>query len=89
MDVLNKATDTQAEARFPVAPIAPTPFLVPIASWAQMYEEAKTMRVEFDSFWYDHVYAGVAYFFQWKGAPRSTDLPGILGPFITWRRRTI
>lgn len=70
----NKATDTEAKAAFPPAPIAATDLLVPITSWPEMHRETAATGVEFDLFWYDSVNEGVAYFFSWMGEPRSTVL---------------
>ncbi len=39
-----------------------------------MHNETRETNVEFDLFWYDSVTDGLAYFFRWLGAPRSTVL---------------
>jgi hypothetical protein len=67
-------TDTQVDGAFPPPPVAGTPLLDPIASWAEMHAETKMTGVEFDAVWYDNVEEGVAYFFRWIGEPRATVL---------------
>ena len=70
----SRANDTKANAGFPPAPVAASEMLVPITSWAEMFRETAITSVEFDLFWHDSVEEGAAYFFSWRGEPRSTVL---------------
>ena len=62
------------EDTFPPPPVEGSEFLVPITTWSEMILETKCTGVIFDEFWYDSVEDGVAYFFRWLGAFRSTVL---------------
>jgi hypothetical protein len=67
-------TVSTLRAEFPDPPIAGSALLAPIPSWAEMYRETQFTQVQFDLFWFDSVYDGVAYFFRWLGEPRCTVL---------------
>jgi hypothetical protein len=75
------ATDTE-QLEFPSPPIAATRLLVPICSWAEMFEETRITAVTFDLFWFESVMDRVAYFFRWLGEPRSTI-------FVVWNYREL
>jgi hypothetical protein len=62
------------EGAFPPPPVEGSKFLVPIATWPEMFRETQCTGVIFDEFWYHSVEDGVAYFFRWRGEPRSTVL---------------
>lgn len=62
------------DTSWPPSPIPATPTLLPITSWAEMYQETLATGVMFESCWLDSVEAGVAYFFRWVGTPRATVL---------------
>lgn len=62
------------ENTFPPSSIVASYQLTPITSWPDMFHEAKLTGIEFDSFWYESVGEGAAYFFRWLGKPRSTVL---------------
>lgn len=67
--------DLQLTGVFPHPPIEGDRTLVPIRTWLQMHHEAKETQVEFEYFWYEHVYCEVAYFFSWVGGDvRATVL---------------
>ena len=59
---------------FPDSPVPASDLLVPITCWSEMVCESRITGIEFDQFWYESVKDGVAYFFRWLGAPRSTVL---------------
>jgi hypothetical protein len=59
---------------WPPPPIPGSARLMPIDSWAAMWEEARATGVELDAYWLDNVEAGVAYYFRWMGEPRATVL---------------
>lgn len=48
--------------------------LVPITTWLEMHHEANATQVEFEYFWYEHLYCDVVYFFRWLGDVRATVL---------------
>ena len=71
---MNKRSDTKLGGDFPPPPVEASELLVPITTWAEMFRETEFTGVKIDEFWYNCVEDGVAYFFSWRGEPRSTVL---------------
>lgn len=59
---------------FPPPPIDDHPYLKPLCSIVELDSDWTAKGIDFDSFWIDQIFAGVAYFFAWNGEADATVL---------------